>query len=629
MGKDINNKLLSIQISKNREIEIGKELKITVRISRNIGNFSDFKILFNQEGEQPSIIKQMIKVKEEGNFEEYCTEVRFNKLGNYFFFFLLKIDGEQKAIKTERKNMKQPILLNPEEEAPYWKILVTNEFFTPEWAKDAIFYQLFLDRFCKDESKKKEKNPRRNYLPWDVPVKWQRAEDGEFNNNDFRGGNIRGVIKKLPYLDNLGVKVIYLSPINKSKDRYDGYATIDHMQIDEDFGDFEDLKELHEKAKKFGMHLILDVAFNHCSIDNPIFKEAQSNPNSKYRDWFYFDENGNYKYWYDFKDMALFNQYNSGYQEYVYGENGVIDKFSDYVDGFRLDLAELLQPFFLEGIKKRANLNSLHLIIAEAWDRMPIENLGKGIDCTTNYPISDPILKYVKYGYHEYLKDEIYKNEENPIATIDTSLTSLGTHDTPRALTMLSDRYYAEGFRKLWEIDKEWSAWHFYDNYGNVKFDTDGFRKFEYANNNLTDEEYKNAKAKLKVAAILQYFLPGNPCVFYGDEVGVTGYKDPFSRPPYPYGKEDLELLEFYQKLGAFRNLYKGAGSTIEVLEHDDDVFSLKRVNEKNTVFVAINRGNQTRYIRVPDDLKEGTRIFKLNGDTNYLLPNGGIVILK
>ena len=640
MQKD--NNLLSISISQKREIEIGKELKITFRISRHIGYVSDFMVLFNREGEQPSIIKQMIKVREDDNFENYRTEVRFNELGNYFFFFLVKIDGEQKTIKVDIKSKREerPIILSPDIEAPYWKILVVNEFFTPSWAKDAIFYQVVVDRFCKDSFNSTDKKTYRKYLPWDAEVNWKRAEDGEFNNNDFRGGNIRGIIKKLPYLGSLGVNVIYISPINKSYNRYDGYATIDHMQIDSDLGDFCDLQELHDFASDYGMHIILDVAFNHCSIDNPIFIEAQNNPKSKYRDWFQWDENGNYKYWYDFKDMPIFNFYSAGYQEYVYGENGVIDKFKPYVDGFRIDLGELFPLFFLEGIKKRMNKDDLAYIksdgyrfcVAESWERAPIEVLGKGIDAPTNYPISDAILKYVKYGYHEYLRDAIYKNEDNyPITTIDTCLNSLGTHDTPRALTMLSDRYHVDGFRKLWEIDKEWSMWHYYDNEGRVRFDTDGFREFGYKNSQLEYQEYEEAIAKLKVAVILQYFLPGNPCIFYGDEVGLTGYKDPFSRKPYPYGKEDLELLEFYRKIGTFRNSYKGKESVIEILECDNEIFTFERVNENSEIFVAINRGDRKRKIKIPKEFKnfEEKNIFLLNGDTNCLLPKGGIVILK
>ncbi|MEI3356389.1 MAG: alpha-amylase family glycosyl hydrolase [Clostridia bacterium] len=101
-----------------------------------------------------------------------------------------------------------------------------------------------------------------------------------------------------------------------------------------DAGTFENLKELHEKANANGIKIIIDVAFNHCNSDNRIFQEAIRNPSSKYRNWFFIDNNGNYQYWYnEFKDMPVFNQRNYEFQQYVYGENGVIAKYAPYVDG--------------------------------------------------------------------------------------------------------------------------------------------------------------------------------------------------------------------------------------------------------------------------------------------------------
>ena len=143
------------------------------------------------------------------------------------------------------------------------------------------------------------------------------------------------------------------------------------MQIDPNAGTFKDLKSLSEKAHKMGMYIVLDVAFNHCSDKNPIFQEAMTNPNSKYRDWFYFDEKGNYRYWYnEFKDMPLFNQYNKEFQKYIYGENGVVELLSEYVDGFRLDVAEELQPFLRRNSQQKPTKNVKHIIIGEYWNKV-------------------------------------------------------------------------------------------------------------------------------------------------------------------------------------------------------------------------------------------------------------------
>ena len=618
-----------------QEIATGDLFRIDLNIPRYLGNVEDVKVLFNQYGEEPSIIKQMIKV--EGKEGRYCTEVQFDRLGNYFFFFLLKLNGITKAIKINRKTQK-PFILNPEEESPYFRVLVIqNNFQIPEWVTDKIAYQIFVDRFFRGENTNYEKQPKRNYRNWGEMPNWKRNEKGEFHNNDFFCGNLKGIEEKLDYFESLSVGILYLSPITESLYRYERYAATDHSKIDPDAGTFEDLKSLHDKANQKGIKIILDIAFNHCSSDNPIFQEALKNPNSHYRNWFYFDHYGNYRYWFnEFKDMPVFNQHNPEYQEYVYGENGIVNKLSPYVDGFRLDLAETLEPFFLEGIRNRANQNRKHLILGEYWNKVPISVLGKGIDCPTNYLYTNAILKFIVNGENEYLVWQIQDILESyPQNTIDTMFNSLDTHDMVRALTILSGKMIRLGYDRIWEIDKDPSCWHVNTQQGR-RFLTDEFRRFEFENDTLNQEEYELAKKRLKVAVLLQYFLPGIPCIFYGIEVGLHGFKDPFNRKCYPWGKEDKELLNFYQKIGEFRVQYQGAKSTFRVLSSDSEIFAFERENEKNAIFVAINRGNQTRKVEIPKRFQckvVERKNFILNADTNItqanLLPYGGIVILK
>lgn len=157
-----------------------------------------------------------------------------------------------------------------------------------------------------------------------------------------------------------------------------------------------------------GIHIVLDMALNHCSSDNPIFKDAISNPNSPYRDWFYIDKNGNYRYWYgEFTDMPVFNQASQGYRNYVYGENGIIAKFAPFVDGFRLDVAEELWPDVLEGIRNRANENKAHVIIAEYWNRAQTSYFGRCFDGTTNYLYTNAMYKWLMDGESNYFASQI------------------------------------------------------------------------------------------------------------------------------------------------------------------------------------------------------------------------------
>lgn len=625
MNKEFGNKI-AVNIFPMREIAIGKKLKIRVRIPKELGKSEKCTILLNRMNEGPSIVKELKRTtKEENNYEEYRINLRLNKFGNYFFFFMLQIDGQERAIKINRATG-EAYFTNGE--SPYWRIYVKqSKNYVPEWSKGAIFYQIFVDRFYKSENVGFEKQTGRNYRIWGQEVNWHKNEKGLYHNNDFFGGNLRGIEEKLEYIKSLGVGVIYLSPINKSLGRYERYAATSHMEIDPDVGTFEDLERLHKKALKLGMHIILDIAFNHCCVDNPIFQDALKNPKSKYRDWFKRDRNGNIMYWYGFDDMPEFNQNSKGYQNYVYGPNGVVAKYSQYVDGFRLDLADCLQPFFLEGIRNRANKNGAHFIVGEYWQDVDVSILGNGVDAPTCYPLTNAILKFLAYGESDYLERKMKELvEKYPQNTIDTMLVSLGTHDIIRPFTVLGKtRYMKKGYSRIWEIDQPPTPWHRDGN-----FYTQEFREFESMNDELTQEEYEHAKRLMKIGMILRDFYLGNPCIFYGTEVGLSGWKDPFNRKCFPWGKEDQELLQYQRDIGAFRNCYKSQNSNPKVIYKDSEVFIFKRENKYNSLLVAVNRGNQIRKIELPEEFKKNNHLkFTLNDSTEkQLLPYGGIVII-
>lgn len=609
---------------KDRKIALGEELKIEVDIPKAVGKVEDCKVLFNREGENPSIIQKLQKTKEEEKFERYCTKVQFNQLGSYFFFFLVRIDGKEKAIKISRETNQAFIT---EGESPYWNVLIHNKFTVPDWAKGKIVYQIFVDRFYKSPNHTVEEQPKRKYRIWGENVNWERDEKGNFHNNDFFGGNLKGIEEKLEYLASLGVGILYLSPINYSTLRYDRYAATTHMEIDPDVGTFEDLDRLHKKALEKGIYIILDIAFNHCCSDNPIYLDAKNNPNSAYKDWFNRDENGNIKFWYGFNDMPEFNYWSSGYQEYVYGEKGVIAKFSKFVDGFRLDLAESMPAFFLTGIRNRANKGKARFVVGEYWRDVELEVLGTGLDVPTCYTITNAALKFLVYGESEYLERKMKELVENyPQETLDSLLFSLDTHDIIRVMTIFAKKQYMRtGLMDIWKIDEPPSPWHKWYDY----FDTDGFRRFEYENDELNPEEYQDAKNLLKVGTVLQYFYLGNPCVYYGTESGMYGWKDPFNRKCYNWEATDQELIKFYQESGNFRRKFVSVNCNPEVLGRDSELFIFKRENEQNSLYVAINRGNRTREITVPVEFEGEREIFALNGTTEKLLPYGVIVILK
>lgn len=496
----------------------------------------------------------------------------------------------------------------------------------PEWAKGAIFYQLLVDRFCKSKTHEKDLVSGRNYREWKDSVNWHRNIHGSFHNNDFFCGDLNGIKEKIPFFKSLGVSVLYLSPINLSLYRYDRYAATNHMLIDPDVGSFSTLDNLHQTALKNNIHIILDIAFNHCCTNNPIYKDAFNNPDSKYWNWFKRDSHGNICFWYGFDDMPEFNQFSKDYQKYVYGDGGVIEKYSKYVDGFRLDLAENLEPFFIEGIKNKANENSPHLIVGEYWSKVPRSLLNKCIDSPTCYPMTNAILKFLCYGEYNYLEEQM-KELVNyyPQSTIDSMLISLDTHDIIRALTILGKTYLMRtGLIDIWKIDDYPSPWHRDD-----KFYTDEFRQFEFDNDVLTPEEYEHATALLKVGAVLQYFYIGSPCLYYGTESGMYGFKDPFNRKPYPWGNEDTQLLKFFMALGTFRKSFNSVRANPVIQFKDSGVFSFTRENEYNSLFVVVNRSNEPRKFIIPKKFIDGYSFSVNLGGNNTLLPYGALVILK
>lgn len=618
-----NDILVSMSTNRN-EVEIGKEIEIRIKIPKTVGTCSDLRILFNRFGENPSIIQYL---RRKDDTEEYYTNVEFNLLGNYYFFFDLKINGEYQTIKINRKTNKPFIT---KEESPYWRLLVIQkEFEVPKWAKngETIFYQIFLDRFFSSGNAAMVKLNGRNCRKWGEMPNYTKNEEGEFHNNDFFLGNIEGIIKKLSYLKKLGVTVLYLSPIVYSKFRYDRYAATDYMMIDPNAGTFETLRILHEKANKMKMHIVLDMAFNHCSSDNPIFQDAIANPNSKFRKWFYINDDGTYAYWYgEFKDMPIFNQHNKEYQNYVFGENGIIDLYAKYVDGFRLDVSEELNLEFLEGIRKRANENGAHLIIGECWKKVPLEKIGVGIDTPTNYLFTDAIYKIIvdnNYEYFKWIMKDVLENY--PEETIATMLNSLDTHDTVRALTCLKGNWMRND-RERWKIDDVPSKWHKTIN-GKIVFLTQVFRDDEAECDRLPPKEYRKAKGMLKAASVIQYFLPGCPCIFYGTEVGLHGYKDPFNRKCFPWNYIDKSLLRHFIRLGKTRRSNKEALSdaNFQILDYNDKVLKFTR----NNLLIIVNTSDKYQKVKVPKEYQEAEKVFKVGVKGDKFQPYGALVLKK
>ena len=460
---------------------------------------------------------------------------------------------------------------------PEWQLTVTEcDYKTPNWAKRGVIYQIFADRFCKKGNIPFTKRGRLHSDWYERP---DIAEDGKvYRADDFFGGNIEGIISKLDYIQSLGVKCIYLSPIFKSCSNH-RYDTGDYLAIDELFGTEEQFKRLLDEANDRGIEIMLDGVFNHTGADSKYFNRegtydtlgACQSKQSPYYDWYYFthypDE---YACWWGSTVVPTVNKSAQGYRNLVLGENGVIDKWSKLgVKGWRLDVVDELPIDFTYDLCSRIKDEDKDmLIVGEVWEDASTKIaysewrpyfMGKQLDSVMNYPFKEAILAYTLDGDKDAFISRVGDILEHyPKQSLDCLMNLIDSHDTARAITTLSG----------------------------VKPPRD---KRDRADFRLSREQYDLAKRRLQFASTLQYVLPGVPCVFYGDEAGVQGWEDPLNRGTYPWGREDTDLINHYQTLGKFRENYAEFLQGETHFVPDADKLVMQRVCEQGTLEVVAN----------------------------------------
>ncbi|MBQ1507693.1 MAG: glycoside hydrolase family 13 protein, partial [Ruminococcus sp.] len=433
------------------------------------------------------------------------------------------------------------------EESPgrSWQITCYKKgFTTPRWPVGGVMYQIFPDRFnFSGEEKQIERTDYKRNYDWYALPEWQPNQYGEITNNDFFMGDLKGITQKLDYLEKLGVSCIYLNPIGEaySNHRYD---TGDYSKVDPILGNEDDFKELCAEAKKRGIHIINDGVFSHTGSDSIYFNRsgrygnggAYRDKDSPYYSWYFFNEwPNNYSSWWGFYTLPEVNEADPAFNEYINGENGIIRKWMRLGNsGWRLDVADELPDIFMERLRRTVKEeNPEALIIGEVWEDASYKEsygarrrflLGEQLDSVMNYVFRNAILNFCRGQNAEYTMAEIMSVIENyPRPVLRVLMNSLSTHDTERALTLL-------GGEPLNNRDRSWQA-----------------------SAKMSADQKKRAVKLMKIAVAMQYTLPGFPCVYYGDEAGMEGYRDPFNRQCYPWGREDSELIEWHRTLGKLR----------------------------------------------------------------------------
>ena len=505
-------------------------------------------------------------------------QLSFSEPGLYFYWFRL---GGRRAALGEDRNA------GFSDSASAYQILVYRECFaTPAWFKGGIMYQIFPDRFFKSGEILVEKG-KWLHRDWHETPEFRPNEKGKILNNDFFGGNFRGILKKLDYLQSLHVTVIYLNPIFRafSNHRYD---TGDYMQLDPMLGSEEDFAALVSECGKRGIRLILDGVFNHTGDDSRYFNKygtydeigAYQSKDSKYYSWYNFRHfPDKYDSWWGIDVLPAVNENFPSYIDFITGENGVLRRWMKYpLGGFRLDVADELPDEFIAKIRSAVkSANGDAVVIGEVWEDASNKIAystrrkyfqGEELDSVMNYPLKDAIINFVVSGNTSLLRRTVgMLLDHYPKCVLDSLMNILGTHDTVRVLTAL----------------------------GGVC----AYNKEEMAVLKLSAEQRAVATERLKIAAILLYTFFGVPCIYYGDEIGMEGYSDPFCRKPFAWDLIDEDILSHYRWLGELRSRYTVfRDGDYRELYHDDNCIVFERRKGKEAVITVANLGNNKYTLR-------------------------------
>ncbi len=404
----------------------------------------------------------------------------------------------------------------------------------PAWVKDAIFYQIFPDRFCRSE----RYHAAGKFVPWGTKP----------TRENMFGGNLAGIESKLTYIKSLGANAIYLCPIFKSNSNH-RYHTVDYFEIDPVLGTLADFDRLVEKAHRLGLRVILDGVFNHCSRGFFQFNSLMElGPDSPYVDWFHvkgwplnaYSGKPNYECWWNYPALPKFNTDSTEVREYLF-------KVAEYwtkrgIDGWRLDVPnEIDDDSFWQEFRRRVKrINRDAYIVGEIWDNPERWLQGDQFDGVMNYPFRRAVMDYLferKGSADEFLQRLC---DAFPVNRFGVQMNLLGSHDTTRIAS-----------------------------------------------------QPRTSLDRIKLAYALMFFLPGAPCIYYGDEIGMEGGKDPDCRRTFPWdqlkARKALPIYKFIRELTRMRRENPVLRDGKVEIESDGAGFAVTRTLGRQKMTLAVN----------------------------------------
>ena len=476
-----------------------------------------------------------------------------------------------------------------------WQLTVYRESRTPDWFGAGVTYQIFPDRFCRLSVPDPDGLVGRRWVhqDWDDTPEWRPDPDGEIRNRDFFGGSLAGITSKLDDLRALGVTTLYLCPIFESASNH-RYNTADYTKIDPMLGTEADFRTLCQEAHRRGMRVILDGVFNHTGSQSVYFNAdgyyptlgAAQSQDSPWYSWYRFHHwPDSYDSWWGIHTLPAVEESAPSYVDFIIdGRDSIIRRWLRAgADGWRLDVADELPDWFLEKIRSAMEETKPDsILIGEVWEdgsnkiaygvrRRHI--LGGHCDGLMNYPFRNALLSFLLGDDAFHFKQAMETIRENyPPFAWRSAMNFLGTHDTPRILTLLG----VGGDGK--DHSKDWRA---------------AFR--------MSDEQYQRGRARLRLGALVLFAFPGSPTIYYGDEAGLEGFEDPFNRRTFPWGREDEELLAWYRALGAARGQLEALRrGELTWLHTRGRVLAFLRGEGERAVLAAVNAGDRPEAITLP-----------------------------
>lgn len=554
------------------------------------------EVLTNTELDRVALTKTT-----DGDKERWSGSYTFPTKGVYSYYFQFKVGNETYVYQNNADTVYWTtekgtdgvgtVAFLPASDSDirrYRQTVYLKDFTVPDWAKDAVYYQIFPERFRNGDTSNDPTPGKDTYLDQSVEfhTNWTDAPyvpgDGKSDanyNNDFFGGDLQGIIDKLDYLADLGVNTLYINPIFEAGSNHK-YDTGDYMKVDDNFGNNALFATLTATAKQKGIRVVLDTSLNHVGSDSVYFDRynryantgafdgATPHSDSPYFSWFTFYNDATttdkmYAGWLGNATLAELVETDS-FKAFAYGNDDSVTKYwlDQGLSGWRMDVAPWVSDTFWRGWRSAVKAKDANAVtVAETWFDASKFLLGDEFDSTMNYIFHDAVLDFAAGND----AGKVYRNlemmrEHYPQQALFALMNLLSSHDVARALYLLGDQGSSSSASAIAE-----------------------------------------AKQRFLLATLVQMSYPGAPSIYYGDEVGVTGGADPQNRSTYPWadkgGSPDNDMLAKMKTLIKMRNdnpiLRQGTLSA--PLYTDSHVVVLLRELNGQKALIALNNDTQAQ----------------------------------